>query len=248
MSRIISWFSCGAASAYATYLASNKYGDDLLAVYCRVAEEHPDNLKFLEEFQDKTGIVVTIIGDHNLDYSIYNVFRKRRFIKSPYGAPCTTVLKKNPRKAFQQDGDIQIFGYTLEEENRANRFIDSNPDVETDFILIDEKITKSDCIAWMQANEFSIPTMYKLGYPNNNCIPCVKGGAGYFNAIRKDFPEEFDRMAKLEREIGHAILKDKDGPVYLDELEPHRGRFERDLPSDCGFSCEWIEKIEEARS
>ena len=46
-------------------------------------------------------------------------------------------------------------------------------------------------------------------------------------------------MAELEREIGHAINKDKDGPVYLDELDSDRGNFKRDVPSDCGFTCEW---------
>ena len=31
--------------------------------------------------------------------------------------------------------------------------------------------------------------MYDLGYPNNNCIGCIKGGMGYWNRIRKDFPD-----------------------------------------------------------
>ena len=86
---------------------------------------------------------------------------------------------------------------------------------------------------------FTLPEMYRLGYANNNCIGCVKGGMGYFNAIRVDFPEAFNKLAKLERDIGHAINKDKEGPVYLDELHPDRGNFKRDQPLDCGFSCEW---------
>ncbi len=84
--------------------------------------------------------------------------------------------------------------------------------------------------------------MYELGYSNNNCIGCVKGGMGYWNAIRKDFPKHFNKMAKLEREIGHSVNKDKEGAVYLDELDPNRGNFIRDLPGDCGFTCEW-EKV-----
>jgi hypothetical protein len=47
-----------------------------------------------------------------------------------------------------------------------------------------------------------IPAMYKMGYNNNNCIGCVKGGMGYWNKIRKDFPEVFNRMAVIEREVG----------------------------------------------
>ena len=47
--RVISWFSCGAASAIATVLAAIKYGE-IEAVYCRVVEEHEDNLRFLDDF------------------------------------------------------------------------------------------------------------------------------------------------------------------------------------------------------
>ena len=43
--------------------------------------------------------------------------------------------------------------------------------------------------------------MYKLGYNNNNCIGCVKGGQAYWNKIRIDFPETFNKMAKLENLI-----------------------------------------------
>lgn len=238
MSRIISWFSCGAASAYATYLAKQRYGE-IEAVYCRVKEEHPDNLRFLDEFVEKTGIPVKIIGDDSLDCSIYSVFRKRKFINSPGGAPCTMVLKKWVRKKFERPDDIQIFGYTAEEQNRVDRFIDSNNHVNTDFILVDDGISKDDCMRWFMDMGFTMPMMYRLGYPNNNCVGCVKGGAGYWNAIRVDFPEAFDRMAKLEREIGHAVLKDKNGALYLDQLDPRRGNFKRDVPADCGFTCEW---------
>lgn len=239
MSRVISWFSCGAASAYATYLAHQKYGDRMEAVYCRVAEEHDDNMRFLKEFEQSTGIPIKIIGDESVECSIYNVFRKRRFIKGQTGAPCTMVLKKDLRKAYQKHDDVQVFGYTVEEENRADRFIDSNNEVDTDFILMDNGITKEECKQFIIDRGIELPVMYKLGYANNNCVGCVKGGMGYWNAIRKDFPEAFTKMAKLEREIGHAINKDKDGPVYLDELAPNRGNFKRDMPGDCGFTCEW---------
>ena len=237
MNRVVSWFSCGAASAYATYLASKKYAN-IEAVYCRVKEEHPDNLVFLKQFEEKTGIKVEIIGYDSMDSSIYNVFRNRNFIKGPQGAPCTMILKKWVRQRYEKPTDLQIFGYTVEEQNRIDRFIDSNNHVNTDFILADQGITKQECMDWLLEMGFDMPTMYKLGYPNNNCVGCVKGGMGYWNAIRVDFPDAFDRMAKLEREIGHAVNKDSNGPVYLDELDPSRGNFKRDVPADCGFTCE----------
>ena len=239
MNRVVSWFSCGAASAYATVLAKKKYGDRLEAVYCRVAEEHPDNLRFLKQFVDKTGIDVKIIGDEKMNYSIYEVFKNRKFIKGQTGAPCTMVLKKWVRRDYERPDDVQIFGYTAEEGSRVDRFIDANNHVDADFILYDEGITKQQCMDWFQSMGFDMPTMYKLGYPNNNCVGCVKGGMGYWNAIRRDFPDAFEKMAQLERELGHALLKDKNGAIYLDELDPTRGNFKRDVPKDCSFTCEW---------
>jgi 3'-phosphoadenosine 5'-phosphosulfate sulfotransferase (PAPS reductase)/FAD synthetase len=235
--RVISWFSCGAASAVATILAAIKYGQ-IEAVYCRVVEEHEDNLRFLHDFTQVTGIPVKVIVDEKHQGSIYEVFTKRGFIKNQYGAPCTMILKKDMRKAYQQPNDIQVFGYTVEEQDRADRFIDGNNDVKEDFILIDNAITKQDCYAHLTKLGLKLPVMYHLGYSNNNCVGCVKGGMGYWNKIRKDFPDRFDKMVKLERLIGHAVNKDENGPVYLDELEPNRGRFKADMPADCGFTCE----------
>jgi hypothetical protein len=170
--------------------------------------------------------------------SIYNIFIKRGFIKNQYGAPCTMILKKDMRKSYQRPDDVQILGYTSEEQDRADRFIDGNNDVNEDFILISNNVTKQDCYDHLRNLGIELPIMYRLGYSNNNCVGCVKGGMGYWNKIRKDFPDSFDKMAKLERTIGHAINKDKTGPVYLDDLTPTRGRFKDDAPADCGFTCE----------
>ena len=149
------------------------------------------------------------------------------------------LLKKNVRKAYERDSDIQIFGYTAEEESRADRFIDSNNSVNVDFILLEKNITKNQCLEFVKDMGIEIPTMYKLGYSNNNCIGCVKGGMGYWNKIRVDFPNAFSKMALLERELGHSINKDKNGPVYLDVLASDRGNVQKDKPGDCGFTCEW---------
>ena len=87
--------------------------------------------------------------------------------------------------------------------------------------------------------------MYDLGYHNNNCIGCVSGGMGYWNKIRVDFPEAFERMAKLERKMDVAINKTykvEDGKkkrirVFLDELDPKAGR-NVPLPDiECGTLC-----------
>ena len=53
MSRIVVWFSCGAASACAAKLAVDKYGhENTHVVYCNtLVSEHPDNTRFLDDVQ-----------------------------------------------------------------------------------------------------------------------------------------------------------------------------------------------------
>lgn len=48
---------------------------------------------------------------------------------------------------------------------------------------------------------------------------------------------EFCPLRELEREVGHSMLKDKNGPVYLDKLEPNRGDMNTEIMPDCGIMC-----------
>jgi PP-loop superfamily ATP-utilizing enzyme len=152
-------------------------------------------------------------------------------------APCTRVLKKQVRQRFEQVGDRQVFGYTAEEQQRYDRFIDANNDVDVWVPLIDKSLNKVDCLAMLQNAGIELPAMYKMGYLNNNCIGCVKGGMGYWNKIRVDFPEQFDRMAKLERFKKQTIFKDR----YLDELKPTDGNYPQEPDIECSIFCKMAE-------
>jgi hypothetical protein len=57
---------------------------------------------------------------------------------------------------------------------------------------------------------------------------------GYWNKIRKDFPEVFAERAQQEREIGHTCIKD----IYLDELDPKRGKIEDEVMEECSIMCQ----------
>lgn len=80
------------------------------------------------------------------------------------------------------------------------------------------------------------PIMYDMGYRNNNCVGCIRGGMGYWNKIRVDFPEVFARRAKQEREIGHSYING----VFLDELDPTRGNINDEVMEDCTIACQLL--------
>jgi hypothetical protein len=76
--------------------------------------------------------------------------------------------------------------------------------------------------------------MYELGFHNNNCIGCVKGGKGYWNHVKKHFPETFEKMSNLEQKIGATCIKNK----FLKDLKPNEGKHEPPIVPDCGTFCE----------
>ena len=238
MPRIICWFSCGAASAIATKLAiSNNNGKfPLEIVYTEVKEEHPDNQRFLTDCEKWFGQEIKVIGNDKYERSIYKTFEKSAMnIKG--ASPCTQKLKKEVRLKYEKPDDIHVFGYTIEEQDRYDRFLDAN-NIKTLVPLIDKGLGKIDCLAMLQNANIELPVMYKLGYANNNCIGCVKGGKGYWNKIKVDFPEQFDRMAKLERFKKQTVLKD----VYLDELPPDAGNYPQEPDIQCGIFCHMAEQ------
>lgn len=242
MSRVLVWFSCGAASAVAAKMAVDKYGDRCEVLYCdTLAYEHPDNPRFMADVSRWIGKEIKLLKSDKYK-DIFDVFTRTGWLIGVGGARCTTELKKNVRKAYQRNGDIQVFGLTSDEQKRIDRFEDENPDTICEWILADNKVSKKDCYRMLQEAGIDLPTMYKLGYNNNNCIGCVKGQAGYWNKIRVDFPDAFDRMAKLERQMNVAINKTYAGDgkrkrVFLDELDPSAGRGVPMPDIDCGVLC-----------
>jgi len=237
MSRIVCWFSCGAASAVATKIAlSESKGKEVVIAYTEVKEEHSDNKRFLAECEEWFGQKIEILGNDKYNRSIYGVFEKN-FIRTPKGAPCTRELKKRIRQRFEKVDDRQVFGYTAEEQARLDRFIDANNDVDIWTPLIDKRLGKEDCLAMLENAGIELPMMYRLGYNNNNCIGCVKGGMGYWNKIKIDFPEQFDRMAKLERFKQQKVFKDR----YLDELKPTDGNYPKEPNIECSIFCQMAE-------
>jgi len=242
MNRVLVWFSCGAASAVAAKMAVDKYGDSCEVLYCdTLAYEHPDNTRFMADVARWIGKEIKLLKSNKYK-DIFDVFDKTGWLIGVGGARCTTELKKNVRKAYQRPDDLHVFGLTLDEKKRIERFEDENADIDVEWVLFDGKVSKKDCYRIISQAGIDLPMMYKLGYNNNNCIGCVKGQAGYWNKIRVDFPDAFDRMAKQERKMNAAINKTYAGDgkrkrIFLDELDPNAGRGVPMPDIDCGVLC-----------
>ena len=140
------------------------------------------------------------------------------------GAPCTSAMKRDVRKAFtdQWKPDLQAFGYTSEERHRADRFRQDHAEIGLVCPLIDASLSKADCHGVIERAGIEMAAMYRLGFPNNNCRGCVKDqSARGWNLTRLHFPEIFEQRAKLSRELGVRLVKMGSGDrerLFLDEL------------------------------
>ena len=248
ISRIVSRFSCGAASAVATKLILTEFSQthDVHVINAFIEQEHPDNQRFLDDCEKWFGVPIVRLRDDKYSASTYEVFQKHKFMVSRSFAPCTKYLKRNVLESYDKPGDIWVLGYTSEEQNRLDRFIDSNNNRIVLTPLIDRGITKSHCLSIIKNANIDLPMMYKMGYKNNNCIGCVKGGEGYWNRIRVDFPAHFERIADIQETLGPGAYMFRDrktGVRYsLRDLPPNRGRFRDEPDIECGAVCEMVER------
>jgi 3'-phosphoadenosine 5'-phosphosulfate sulfotransferase (PAPS reductase)/FAD synthetase len=231
-------FSCGAASAVSLLLAV-KSGVPVDAVYADTGGEHPDNLRFLRDIEKASGIQINIVRSKSF-LSPLDVWTKRRFIKGPHGAPCTSELKRLPLRDFWTMDREHVFGFTINEKHRLERIQENESPMRIRSLLIEDNFSKDDCFQLLYGLGIDLPAMYKLGFNNANCIGCPKGGKGYWNRIRKVFPDQFNQVAVLQRELGVGAAfweGDKgDERLMLDELPLNAGN--HDEPNiECGMFC-----------
>ena len=94
---IVVWFSCGAASAVAAKKTVELYGDShiIRVVNNPIKEEDQDNQRFLKDVEEWLGVPIEYALHPNYPAASCNeVWKDRRFMSGPYGAPCTMLLKK----------------------------------------------------------------------------------------------------------------------------------------------------------
>lgn len=240
MNRVLVWFSCGAASAVAAKVAVTRYGGErpVEVCYCDTsADEHPDNARFLADVERWIG--QPVIRLRNPMYrNVEDVNLTVRYIVGPSGAACSKRLKRQVREAYQRPDDEHVIGLTADERKRIADFEAHHPDLKCLWLLAAAGITKEDCYHVLTSAGIELPAMYRLGFGNNNCIGCWKGGMGYWNKVRRHFPDVFARRGAVEREIGATALRHDDGSrLYLDELDPEAGRDVPEPPIECGVFC-----------
>ena len=213
--RTVGWFSAGAASAIACALAK----PDVIA-YCETGSEHSDNQRFIQDCEAHYGWAVKRLKSEKYS-DTWDVWEKNKYLSGVAGAPCTRELKVKPRLAFQRPDDVHVFGYTADAGDvaRADAMREHYPEMTIEVPLIDRGVTKAACLAMLQKTGIAEPITYALGFPNANCLLCVKATSPrYWSLGRKHFPEHFERMAILSRKMNVKLSRIDGERVFIDEI------------------------------
>jgi len=234
-SLTVSWFSAGGSSAVATKLVVDEI-DKIF--YIHIDDQHPDTLRFVNDCAEWFGREIeTVQSPVKTVADAMRYFDSRGFGR---WSPCTQILKRMVRSEWERENSgtalRYVWGMDYQEKGRADRILSAMPKQDHMFPLVDKKLSKEQAHEILTASGIKRPAMYELGYHNNNCLGCVKGGMGYWNKIRRDFPHVFAERAKLERELGGTFLKE----TPLDELDPEAGRHGGPIVGDCGILCQVI--------
>lgn len=238
MNRKVAWFSCGAASAIATKLSN----PDVIA-YCETGSEDYDNKRFMGDCESWFEKKITLLKSVEFN-STWEVWNKRKYLSGISGAPCTGELKVKPRLDFQKPRDIHVFGYTADSHDidRAEGLKENWPDLIIETPLIDKGITKAACLAMLQTIGIKEPRTYEMGFPNANCIPCVKATSpAYWALVRLHFPAEFWRMAKISRELDVRLSRINGERIFIDEI-PEDHPVTQPIAPECDFLCSMAEQ------
>lgn len=220
MSRTVSWFSYGAASAVSTRLAL--MDGPVTIVCCDTGSEHPDNARFARDCEKWFGQPITVLKSEKYA-DTWDVWDRRKFISGPDGAPCTSLLKIELRLAFQRPDDVHVFGYTNDvlDIKRAKQIRKNFFELNIRTPLIERGLDKAACLAIIQGVGIAEPETYAMGFPNANCLKSGCGKAtspGYWALHRRMFPEGFARTAALARKLGARLARINDVRIFIDEI------------------------------
>ena len=238
------WFSCGAASAVATYFTLKIYGkkNTIRVVNNPIKEEHKDNQRFLHDVEKWLNITIEYAKNEDFpDCSAETVWNKHKYMSGIAGAPCTMRLKKQARQQWEKknNSDYLVLGFTFEEKKRADRFKLTERDNLIP-ILVEERISKQDCFNIIASAKIELPQIYKYGFPNANCIGCVKAGSPtYWNLVREKFPDIFSKRVEQSKKIGAKLVFYKGKRINLEDLPiGAKGRSRKNYDFECGLFCE----------
>ncbi len=214
-------FSGGAASSYAAYLVKQEVDiSDIVLLHTPTLSECEDSEKFRLKVSRYLKIPITVWGRGE---DIWDCIDRNSAIPGQFMPFCTQQLKQQMKEEYYKylksigEDFTEYVGFGIDEWQRMQKASAraESKGRKVRFPLIEHKM-KSEDVKRIISEDWGIelPSAYKT-LKHNNCIPCFKGGKGYFYDVYKNYPEAFQKAKEKEKEVGYTIFKD----ISLEELE-----------------------------
>lgn len=220
-------FSGGHSSALVAIEVARRYGAEniiLLNHDINVSRELPDVKRFKLEVSWYLGVDITYANHKNWETATpVKVCVDDKAWKVGNGQIiCTSRLKTRPFEKWLKNNDpngnnIYYYGFDSNELARVQRrsSIMGNMGYKTDYPLA---LWKYRTIRNTSTVGIQPPAQYDT-FKHANCMGCLKAGWQHWYVIYCRHPDIWEETKQGESDIGYAIHKDKDGPVYLEDKE-----------------------------
>jgi len=224
---------------------------DAIVAHCDLGTSvDADSRRFIDDLEQWYGKEIVRLRSSKYA-NIDEVFEDRKYLSGMNGAPCTGFMKFAPRMDYELPSDLHHWGYTADklDARRFDRMLADYPFMKQRAPLIEMGIKKRDTHQMLAQHGIKRPRVYDLGFPNGNCIGCVKSSSpNYWALIRKEFPDVFARRNDQCRRFGARLVilsrkKDERGKTvnvrgFLDEIPADQSTTVRNADfGGCGFHC-----------
>ena len=204
------------------------------AIYADLMSEKPtteDLIKYLLEWKKLNNGIEILIEEADIYKDIINGVNSynKKFVTIPAFSEsggmiqrqCTgeykiNTVKKRIRelhglKYRQRMKPTELWlGISTDEIERAK--VSQMYNVEYKYPLIDERISRSECKAFLEERSFH-------NVPKSSCVFCPYQHNRQFKEIKEKFPEQWKKVVAVDEAIRNNSVKGKDDPIYL-----HRSR------------------------
>ena len=185
----------GGVNSVAMYLLLMDQGVEFEAVFVDHGTDWPETYEYVEMFKKKYPLTVlkpsrTIKTPFEATFeSLYDFSWAKRFFPSRMVRWCTADFKRAVLNKYQETPAFVFIGFDFDESHRAKIFTDKGREFR--YPLIEYEITRDGCKALIKNNGLPIPM-------KSGCYICPFQRVGQLRELRKNHPELFCKLEKLE--------------------------------------------------
>lgn len=206
-------FSGGIGSYCAAKRIAEREGTkNLYLLFTDTKSEDSDLYRFINEAANK-------IGGHFINLEdgrdIWQVFKDVRLMGNSRIDPCSRILKREladkwMKDNFTPENCICYTGIDWTEEHRHHRMAARKlPWVYKAPMMERPLLSKPEMLSILAEDNIKIPSLYKMGFPHNNCGGfCIKTGQAQFKMLYDKMPERYMELEGKEQEVYQHIGKE----------------------------------------